>query len=326
MCPKMGVQSGRNREKSWKFRRAAVAAVGGKAVPANRGAANAQRPAQKEGIMSATGPAFSGSRLGKWAARRVAQPFSSRPGDYEFLSPPFNAQQAVRNRKTGSRIAYRVRDKNDLAIANQMFAAEEYSIGGFRRASDVRAHYDALLAAGKIPLVLDCGGNIGLSALYFRDNYPRARIVAIEPDPANFALMSANVSPAGITPVHAAVASTSRRGRMKDAGTGGCGMRVENDPAGAVAFLSIDDLLGQHGEGAAPFILKMDIEGFEQDVFSGETSWLDRFYLAVIELHDWMLPGVASSRPFLSAVAALDRDFLFRGENVFSVSNRNPGN
>ena len=68
----------------------------------------------------------------------------------------------------------------------------------------------------------------------------------------------------------------------------------------------------------------MDIEGFEQDVFSGGTEWLDRFYVAVIELHDWMLPRKASSRPFLSAVAAHDRDFLFRGENVFSIPNRRP--
>ncbi len=59
-------------------------------------------------------------------------------------------------------------------------------------------------------------------------------------------------------------------------------------------------------------------------MFSGGTDWLDQFYVAAIELHDWMLPGQASSRPFLSAVAALDRDFLFRGENVFSIANRPP--
>jgi FkbM family methyltransferase len=275
--------------------------------------------------MVTTGPAFSGSRFGKWVARRITQSFSPRLGHYEFLSPPFSSQQLVRSRHTGSRINYRVRDKNDLAIANQMFAEEEYSTGGFRRAADIRSHYDALLAAGKTPLILDCGGNIGLSARYFREHYPTARIVAVEPDPANFALMSANIAPAGLVAVNAAVASTSRRGRMLDPGAGGCGMRVEDDPAGDIVLLSIEDLLTQQGKGATPFILKMDIEGFEQDVFAGDTAWLDRFYVAVIELHDWMLPGAASSRPFLSAVAALERDFLFKGENVFSISNREPG-
>lgn len=274
--------------------------------------------------MSAKSPPLSASRLGKWAARRLAEPFSKHRGDYVFANPPFMALQAVRSRRTGRKIAYRVRDKNDLSVAIQMFGREEYAIREFRRAADVEARYRAIIASGKEPLLLDCGANIGLSALFFRDVFPKARIVAVEPDPDNFAIMQQNVTPAGVIPVQAAVAATARRGRIADPGQGGCGKRVEDDPEGSVVFLSIDDLMSRHGEGAEPFLLKMDIEGFERDVFSGATEWFDQFYVAMIELHDWMLPGTASSKPFLAAIAPLDRDFLFRGENVFSVSNRKP--
>jgi hypothetical protein len=38
-------------------------------------------------------------------------------------------------------------------------------------------------------------------------------------------------------------------------------------------------------------------------------------------LHDWMLPGKGSALPFLRCVSALDRDFLYSGENVFSIDN-----
>jgi hypothetical protein len=41
----------------------------------------------------------------------------------------------------------------------------------------------------------------------------------------------------------------------------------------------------------------------------------------IVELHDWMLPRTANSANFLKAVAARNRDFVFRGENVFSIRN-----
>ncbi len=40
------------------------------------------------------------------------------------------------------------------------------------------------------PLILDCGANIGLSALYFQRLYPKARIMAFEPDTHNFELLT----------------------------------------------------------------------------------------------------------------------------------------
>ena len=72
---------------------------------------------------------------------------------------------------------------------------------------------------------------------------------------------------------------------------------------------------------ATPFLLKIDIEGAEEELFSQNTDRLAAFPLIIIELHDWMLPGRASSRPFLRWHAEQDRDFVLAGENVFSVRN-----
>ena len=71
-----------------------------------------------------------------------------------------------------------------------------------------------------------------------------------------------------------------------------------------------------------PFIAKIDIEGFEDDLFSKNTAWIDRFPLLIIELHDWMLPWKSTWRNVLSAVSGLNRDFIYISENVFSVSTR----
>src|SRR5262249_17334544 len=50
----------------------------------------------------------------------------------------------------------------------------------------------AILPTEKVRVVLDCGGNIGITALYFAARYPAANIFSIEPDEANFELLKRN--------------------------------------------------------------------------------------------------------------------------------------
>jgi len=44
------------------------------------------------------------------------------------------------------------------------------------------------------PLIFDCGANIGLATLYFKNLYLGARIVAFEADPETAAVLRENVS------------------------------------------------------------------------------------------------------------------------------------
>jgi hypothetical protein len=43
-------------------------------------------------------------------------------------------------------------------------------------------------------------------------------------------------------------------------------------------------------EGGVPFIAKVDIKGFEGDLFSANTEWLKESFVVFIEPHDWLLP------------------------------------
>jgi FkbM family methyltransferase len=43
------------------------------------------------------------------------------------------------------------------------------------------------------PRIIDCGSNIGLSVLFFKKLYPKAKITAFEPDPEAFDILSKNV-------------------------------------------------------------------------------------------------------------------------------------
>jgi len=46
----------------------------------------------------------------------------------------------------------------------------------------------------KNPTILDCGSNIGLSVLFFKKIYPKSKIIAFEPDPETFTLLSKNIT------------------------------------------------------------------------------------------------------------------------------------
>ena len=43
------------------------------------------------------------------------------------------------------------------------------------------------------PFIIDCGANIGLSLIYFKQNYPNCNIVAFEPDPFIFNVLKRNI-------------------------------------------------------------------------------------------------------------------------------------
>lgn len=196
----------------------------------------------------------------------------------------------------------------DHEVVRQIFADRDYDFRAFRQARASMAAYDAMPA----PLVLDCGANIGASALWFAETFPRARVVAVEPDPGNLALLRDNAVER-VEVIAGAVAGRPGEVALDDPGGGGWAMRTR--PGQGVRAWSIDELVAGRGD---PFLLKIDIEGFEADLFEHPAAALDAFPLIVLELHDWMLPGSASSRPFLAWHAQRRRDFCFRGENVFS--------
>ena len=61
---------------------------------------------------------------------------------------------------------------------------------------------------------------------------------------------------------------------------------------------------------------KIDIEGFESDLFADNLDWLDRFAVVAIEPHDWMFPGQGTSLSFQKAMAARDFEMVICGQNL----------
>jgi FkbM family methyltransferase len=224
----------------------------------------------------------------------------------------------------GVKVAMRCRS-TDAKVVRQVFRDREYDFSHYPHYQAVVAAYDAMLAAGEVPVILDLGANIGASALWFAASFPAARIIAVEPDPDNAAMCRRNTAPvAAITTVEAAVGGMAGEVSLahRDAAWG---VRTQRDSSGGVKVRTVAELMAQAGAGARLLMAKIDIEGFESDVFGGDTSWLGDVRAVLIEPHDWMLPGQRSSRNFQRALAAYDFEILVCGENLIYVAARSDG-
>ena len=70
-----------------------------------------------------------------------------------------------------------------------------------------------------------------------------------------------------------------------------------------------------------PFLIKIDIEGGEHNLFSENIDWIDKFKLIIIEPHDWMYPKKNLFNNFLKRISTLKRDFVILNENIISIRN-----
>lgn len=206
----------------------------------------------------------------------------------------------------------------DRGVLQQILVNQDYELSRLSRNSEIDALYTTL----ERPLVVDCGANIGASAVWFATRYPAATVLAIEPDADNFELLRMNSEGLEVGGLLGAIAGRPGTVQVLDVGNGEWGYRTSGPgrPTGEVRALTLSELLDL-APGRTSFILKIDIEGGEADLFDDEPEVFARFPVLIIELHDWMLPRGGTSRPFLRWHAAQDRDFVHIGENVFSLCN-----
>ena len=202
---------------------------------------------------------------------------------------------------------------SDLSSFRRVFASGDYDIP--RAAADsILKRYEAIIAGGRTPVIVDAGAYVGAAAMLFRSRFPGAHVVALEPDPESFRLLQRNLTPGGrSTPIQAAVAGTAGKVRLVPQGESWA-TQVERADDG-IASITMDEAFASI-PGGEPFIAKINIEGFESDVFSGSLDWLDKIALLFIEPHDWLLPGKHTSRSFQRALGERDFDLFIVGPHL----------
>ena len=143
------------------------------------------------------------------------------------------------------------------------------------------------------PLILDCGSHIGISILYFKRMYPRARIIAFEPDKDNFVILQKNIAVNGlvdITVINAALAAQQGMttfyreidGLSPDT-RGNSIIKAWGDRGGnetTVSTVCLSSYVGSRVD-----YLKLDIEGAECQVLEEAQSKLKYVKELYVEFH-----------------------------------------
>jgi len=168
---------------------------------------------------------------------------------------------------------------SDPAVYKQVVRDEQYAI---------------LPAGADVELVVDCGANIGLASLYFLNRFPACRVIAVEPDPGNFAVLQRNLSRYGgrARTVNSGVWSHPAALRMGDDefrdGREWSRTVRECRPGEDAQFVATDIGTILRESGARQIsLLKIDVEGSEREIFARNyQSWLPCVETLAVELHD----------------------------------------
>jgi FkbM family methyltransferase len=144
---------------------------------------------------------------------------------------------------------------------------------------------------GKIPsriapkLIIDAGGNIGDTAVYFLNRFKDCRVVTLEPHPDFFAIAEQNLAPyRNAILLKRGLWSHEAKLSLSDDSLGSS-VYDESGCAFEIDCVGVGALLQEYGCERLD-ILKMDIEGAEsQVILENSDKWLPMTELVIAELH-----------------------------------------
>lgn len=163
-------------------------------------------------------------------------------------------------------------------------------------------------AVRRDPVILDCGANIGLSVLFFKQLYPDSRILAFEADPQIFRILSANCAACALVGVELVNKAVWTEDAILDFAQEGSDAGRMPQPGEAVDVIRVeacrlrDYLLQQPVD-----MLKLDIEGAETAVLTDCADALGSVQHVFVEYHSF-----ATEPQTLAALLGVLTDAGFR--------------
>jgi FkbM family methyltransferase len=184
-----------------------------------------------------------------------------------FSIPGRNRDREIRL-KDGTRIVYRL-NRGDIQSIREVWMDEVYR-----------------LPSPILPgVVIDLGANIGLTSLWLARRHAPTRVIAVEPSPQNARLVRLNLSRNGVPATVVEAAAGARDGTARFSASADSNQGQLGEDGEEVPVISMSTLLREHAPGQSVALMKMDIEGGEQDLLSSNTEWLSRIPVVLAEFH-----------------------------------------
>jgi len=217
---------------------------------------------------------------------------------------------------------------SDHAAFWQCLVLNQYEFRRFPQSKQLMECYQTAMAKGVHPLIIDCGGNIGLATIWFAAAFPQAKIFVIEPEKGNLEILRRNTRHFGerVTVLEGGIWNESGRLHIVNPDSGAMAFRVtaaSSTQLDSMRAYTVDEVCAL-AKSEAPFIVKLDIEGAQRNLFLSNTDWVGRTDLITLELDDWLLPWQGTSRTFFSCISKFPYDYLLNVESIFCFRDRGP--
>jgi FkbM family methyltransferase len=149
--------------------------------------------------------------------------------------------------------------------------------------------------------ILDLGANIGMAAAVLAAQFPEAKFLLVEPDPRNVERLQKTARWNGLTGAIVCSAVACSAGRL-------C-LRIGDDPTCSaletsalhilpesveVDVLTVGQLLARAGWDVVDLV-KIDIEGMEEEILTKNNDWLSRTHALILEIHPTCSPAKIAS-------------------------------
>lgn len=205
--------------------------------------------------------------------------------------------------RDGVTISYRL-NRGDLQSIREVWLDEEY------RLPEDAAPYGSLV---------DLGGNIGLTSLWLAKTYGYKTIVAVEPSTENAELVRINLASNNVdaTVIEAAVGpqdGTAVFAASEESNMGRLG--ADGDKGIEVTLMSMKSILSTAGVSGQIDLLKLDIEGGEEQLVDGDLGWLSSVRRIVAELH----PAIVDTDKVIAAIEDSGLTFVAGSGDLNAVS------
>ncbi|OIR05731.1 2-O-methyltransferase NoeI [mine drainage metagenome] len=136
------------------------------------------------------------------------------------------------------------------------------------------------------PLIIDCGANIGLSVLYFKNIFPNAKVICFEPDNNNFRLLEKNIADNNLNDIGIRKEAVwIQNGFISFESKGSEASKINESGEDSLSQIPCIDFMEVLKNHAEIDFLKMDIEGAEHSVIKHCSAHLHKIKNMFIEYH-----------------------------------------
>ena len=182
----------------------------------------------------------------------------------------------------------------------------------------VNKEYDIQIN-NEVSTIIDLGANIGMAAIFFKNRFQNCKIICVEQEKENFAILQKNTNKYNdMFLINSAIWSEGAELFLNSSKTDGewgfMASSNSTDSTQSIKSVTLNQIVDEY-EISSIDILKIDIEGSENELFEKNfQDWLSITKTIIIELHDGMRQG--ASKAFFSAVANNIKSTSVKGENI----------